>query len=268
MTIASLPMYDLPELSSATDAWWQGLARAFRTEGVDDVPDSLDRGSPHDHRWYRSDLLFSQTCGYPLTHALAGKVRLVATPAYDAEGCAGSYYCSSIVVRADDPARGLADLRGARCAFNSTDSQSGYSALRAVVAPLSRDGEFFGSAVETGSHGASLAMVAKGDADICAVDCVSLALLRRHRASALSDLRELCRSPSAPGLPYVTRGSASDELVRRLQTGLRRALADRELTPVRKQLLIAGADELPAAAYQQILTLEAAALRQGYPLVA
>src|SRR6185312_8107473 len=33
MAVASLPMYDLPELRAATDAWWKGLARAFRREG-------------------------------------------------------------------------------------------------------------------------------------------------------------------------------------------------------------------------------------------
>jgi hypothetical protein len=31
--IAALPMYDWPEIREATDAWWAGLARAFRREG-------------------------------------------------------------------------------------------------------------------------------------------------------------------------------------------------------------------------------------------
>jgi hypothetical protein len=28
MASAALPMYDLPELQAATDAWWAGIARA------------------------------------------------------------------------------------------------------------------------------------------------------------------------------------------------------------------------------------------------
>ena len=43
MTIANLPMYDLPEIRHATDDWWSGLARAFRRAGISDVPDRLDR---------------------------------------------------------------------------------------------------------------------------------------------------------------------------------------------------------------------------------
>ena len=37
MAVASLPMYDLPELREATDAWWRGLARAFAAEGLEDA---------------------------------------------------------------------------------------------------------------------------------------------------------------------------------------------------------------------------------------
>jgi len=32
MTIASLPMYDLPEIAPHTNRWWKGFARAFRRE--------------------------------------------------------------------------------------------------------------------------------------------------------------------------------------------------------------------------------------------
>ena len=109
MMIATLSMYDLPELRAATDAWWAGLAKAFRNEGIDPVPEALSRGDIDDP-WART--LFGQTCGYPLTHALEGRVRVIATPAYDCPGCDGSDYSSLVVVRKDDPAQTLADLRG------------------------------------------------------------------------------------------------------------------------------------------------------------
>ncbi|HMA14277.1 MAG TPA: hypothetical protein VKP12_05800, partial [Kiloniellaceae bacterium] len=113
---ASLPMYDLPGLESATDAWWAGLAAAFRAEGVKDVPERLTRQGDHAALWTAPDLLFSQTCGYPLTHALAGRVTLVATPIYDCAGCGGGSYRSELVVRADDAAGSLAALKGRRAA--------------------------------------------------------------------------------------------------------------------------------------------------------
>jgi hypothetical protein len=40
--IASLPMYDWPEVREATDAWWAGLARHLRDAGFE-APDRLTR---------------------------------------------------------------------------------------------------------------------------------------------------------------------------------------------------------------------------------
>src|SRR3546814_12893252 len=77
---ASLPMYDLPGLEAATDAWWAGLAAAFRAEGLHQVPERLTREGGHAALWTAPDLLFSQTCGYSLAAALAGVVPPARTP--------------------------------------------------------------------------------------------------------------------------------------------------------------------------------------------
>jgi hypothetical protein len=264
MAVAGLPMYDLPEIAGATDAWWRGLARAFRREGIAEVPDRLTRGEDLFRHWSSPDLLFSQTCGYPLIHALAGRVALVATPCYRAEGCAGPEYRSVVVVRADSAVTEPAQLRGGTCAVNSRDSQSGYNALRALVAPLSRGGRFFGRVVMSGGHRESLALVAAGEADVAAIDCVTHALLARHAPTALAGTRVLCHSAAAPGLPYVTAAGADVTLLRRLRAGLRRAFDDPGLAAVRDDLLLAGMEVLPLAAYGRIAELEAAAGALGY----
>ncbi len=62
------------------------------------VPAALERGRDRDEQWRSPDLLLSQTCGYPLTHALAGRVDLVATPCYGVRGCEGADYRSLVVV--------------------------------------------------------------------------------------------------------------------------------------------------------------------------
>src|SRR5262245_50561849 len=129
---AGLPMYDPPELHAAVDAWWQGLARAFRAEGIPDVPDRLDRGRLAHDLWAVPDLLIAQSCGYPLLRDFAGRLRYVATPRYAAPGCEGVSYCSWIVVAADSDARSIADLRHRRCSINGRDSHSGFNALRAL----------------------------------------------------------------------------------------------------------------------------------------
>lgn len=268
MALASLPMYDLPELRAATDAWWRGLARAFRQEGIADVPDTLDRRRHYQEVWRSPELLFSQTCGYPLTHALAGRVQLVATPCYLAEGCKAAEYCSVVIVGADNPAADIAALRGARCAVNGTDSQSGYNALRALVAPLAQGGRFFGSVAVTGGHRASIEHVAGGRADVAAIDCVTHALLARHHPSALAGTRVLCRTAATSNLPYVTRGQADDDLLARLRNGLRRAMTDPSLTAARDSLMLADIAVLPLSAYDSIADMESAAVAAGYRTVA
>jgi ABC-type phosphate/phosphonate transport system substrate-binding protein len=268
MAVASLPMYDLPELRAATDAWWQGLARAFGREGIANVPDALDRRASYQEIWTSPDLLLSQTCGYPLKHALSGRVTLVATPCYAAEGCEAASYCSVVIVGADNPVGAIGDLRGARCAINGPDSQSGCNALRALVAPLAERGRFFGIVAVSGGHAASIALVAAGEADVAAVDCVTHALLSRHRPAALAGTRVLCRTPSAPGLPCITREGAEDDLLQRLRAGLARAMADPQLAAARDALLLADAAVLPLAAYDRITELEDAATAAGYREVA
>jgi ABC-type phosphate/phosphonate transport system substrate-binding protein len=264
MKCASLPMYDWPEVRDATAAWWAGLARALRAEGLTGVPGELISAAEPAALWGRDDLLLSQTCGYPLTHAWSGRLQVVATPAYAAEGCEATDYCSFVLVHRDSAFAAPADLAGGRAAFNAPDSQSGYSALRAVFADHARDGRFFSQFVETGGHANSMAAVADGRADVCAVDAIVWALARRHRAPLARRLRAIARSPSAPGLPYVTAPGTSAEGLGRLRAGLRAALADPSLAAARAELLIDDMIVLDLAAYDRVLEIEAYAVAKGY----
>lgn len=255
----ALPMYDLAEVRAATDAWWRGLAKHLRAAGLDDVPEALTRNNA-EATWTSPDLLLAQTCGYPLTHDLADRVRVVATPSYDAPGYEGAFYRSLIIVGADDPAIELADLRGRRATINDYASQSGFNALRAAIAPLTEDGRFFSSVAKSGGHRFSLAMVNNGKADVCAVDGVTHALLQTHASDDLAGTRILCETPlAAPGLPYVT---ASGDLAR-LRDGVMAAADDPALAMVRKMLLISGFQILSDDAYDVIVEMERLAEAHG-----
>lgn len=256
-------MYDLPEIRAATDTWWQGIAAALTRAGVEDVPAALTRDAQVDV-WRSPELLLGQTCGYPLTHALAGIVRPVATPVYTAAGCSGAEYCSFIVVSADNAATGIADLRGAVCTYNARDSQSGYNALRAAIAPLAGGQTFFSRVFASGGHAVSIELVASGQADVCAVDCVTHALLAKHRPAALAGTRILAATAKAPGLPYVTRAGADEERLRRLREGLLAAAEDSRLAGARDALLLAGMQVLELDAYGCIDDMEEAARAAGY----
>jgi ABC-type phosphate/phosphonate transport system substrate-binding protein len=256
-------MYDFPEVRAATDAWWRGIAAALRSAGIEAVPEALSRGSDHD-LWHSPELLLSQTCGYPLTHALAGVVELVATPTYAAYGCSGADYCSLIVIAEDRPAADLAELRGGVCAISRRDSHSGYNALRAALAPLAGKGAYFSRVLESGAHAASIALVAAGKADVCAVDCVTHALIARYQPHALAGTRVIGTTERAPGLPYVTRAGVADDYLRRLRDGLREAFANPSLRDVREALLLTGMAVLGYDAYRRIDDMENTARAAGF----
>ena len=68
--------------------------------------------------------------------------------------------------------------------------------------------------------------LARGEADVAAIDCVTYALLRRCRPHAIEATRIIGRSMSTPGLPYAIRIGARPDLHRQLHAALARAFAD------------------------------------------
>jgi ABC-type phosphate/phosphonate transport system substrate-binding protein len=251
MRIAALPMYDLPEVAEETDALWRGLSSRLRAAGVEGVPQRLQRGGDPCELWRSSRLLFAQTCGFPLMHDFAGKLTVVATPCYSARGCDGPNYRSLIVVRADDLRSSVAEFRGAVAAVNSEESHSGFNILRWRVAQEGK-APFFARLERTGSHVSSLAAVRSGRADLAAIDCVTFALLERHRPSALTGVRILEETAAAPGLPFVTATSTTVDELRLLRQALMDTLADPALSDECHALLLHGAEEVPLDRYKII----------------
>jgi hypothetical protein len=160
--------------------------------------------SPPEVLWTDPDLLLAQTCGLPLATRLEGRVRVVATPRYRAQGCDGVDYRSAVVVREDSAVNSLLDLRGGRCAANDLGSNSGMNLLRAEIAPLAAGKTFFKSVLVTGSHLASAEAIVQDKADVAALDCVTWAHLQRWRPSLTDQLRVLTWSVRSPGLPLIT----------------------------------------------------------------
>lgn len=263
--LASLPMYDPPELHEATDTWWQGLARHFRAAGIAGVPDRLTRPPELHAHWRDPALLFSQGCGFPLTHDLAGQWQLVATPSYTAPGCDGIEYRSVLIVPEESNLWSLDQLRGHTVCYNSEDSHSGFNALRVTFAPLAQDGRFFGKVVRSFGHIKSLALVQAGEVDVAALDCVTYALFARHAPERVRGTRVLCETEPAPGLPYVTAAATDADTLERLRAGLDAALADPTLADVRDRLMIAGAERVSETAYGAIRRFADRAAAWGYP---
>lgn len=190
--IATLPMYDRPELRGATDALWAAIRDALRAAGGT-APDRLTRQPDLWRLWQDPTLILAQTCGLPFRARLFDRVQLVGTPDYGLPGCPAGHYNSVIIARPGPRAR------RPRLAINDPLSQSGWAALADWLATREITP---GAVMVTGSHAASASAVREGRADLAAIDSQTWRLLLRH-ADADAAL-EIARTSPTPGLPLIT----------------------------------------------------------------
>ena len=218
LPVASLPMYDWPEVQGATDRLWRAIRDQLRAEGIE-APDRLTRPADPATTWRDPDLLLGQTCGLPLVTTLPA---LTVVGAFDhrLSGTPPGSYHSVIIVHRTDPAARIGELAGASVAVNGADSQSGHAVWRHLL--RESDGvDSLGRVLHSGTHRASIQAVAGGGARTAAVDAVSWELARRHEPAA-DRCRVLHRTAPTAGLPIVTaRSSARGPLRAALDTVVR-----------------------------------------------
>ncbi len=213
----------------------------------------------------RADLLFSQTCGYPLIRELAGHVQLGRRSALQRTWLRRFEYSSALIVRRDSAFRSLADLRGKVAGFNERGSQSGYNALRHAVAPLASGAAFFSAVIQTGRHEASIDAVSAGTIDIAAIDAVTYALIARYQPARVADIRMLGFTDRVAGLPFITGAQTSGSDLAALRRALVKLFSEPELAPTRAGLLLTGCSFPPESVYDAIADQEQASLSLGYP---
>lgn len=201
--IASLPMYQRPELDQAHDDYWQLIASKLGYN----FP--LTKEGHEADLWLNPDLLLSQTCGMPYRLGLHDKVTLIGTPDYGIEGCPPGYYRSAIVVRHNDPRQVKSEFKNALFAYNGKNSQSGFAA---AYFDCQKDNFFFENTVCSGGHLNSAKMVAGGDADIACIDPVSLSYMEEFDRF-YNELRILDWTSPTPGLPYISALGADQQKI-------------------------------------------------------
>lgn len=134
-------------------------------------------------------------------------------------------YFADVVVRHDSPWSSFAELEGRTWAYNEETSHSGYNATRHRLAQMGRDRGFFGRAIATGSHEASLRLLLDGKVDASALDSTVLDLLGRQDASLVGRLRIVESFGPSPSPPWV--------IARTVPQGLRLAIRDAMLAMAR-----------------------------------
>jgi ABC-type phosphate/phosphonate transport system substrate-binding protein len=263
-------MYDWPEVREATQHLETSLqdaiseALGLNQSDIQPWPENMDLLEA----WSHPDVLLTQTCGYPLTHALKGRVRLIGAPHYAFSGCIGPRYCSQLVVRKDSQFDELEDLRGARAVFNGTDSQSGMNTFRRSVADIAGGKSFFSEVNVSGGHLLSMRSVAEDKADIASIDAVCWGLACKELPELSEQLRPIAQTASAPGLPLVTSLRISDAEAELIAEVIEAVFSSAETQKSREGLGIRGFSKLSLKDYASIPLMEQEAREMGYPELA
>lgn len=260
--LISLPMYGVRPQQDV-QPFWQMLSQQLHYYGITEINEQLFWPSDLLLHWRDPALLLSQTCGFPLVTQLHQQVQLVGAFSYQSPYCSGVYYRSLVVVREDEDGEQLSDFRHRVVAYNSTDSQSGYNALRALIAPLAANGRFFSRGIASGGHYRSIAMIQQRQADIAAIDCVSFALLQRANPSAVAGLKIIAQTDAAPGLPLITSLTTSAEQLIRIRQAISATVNSPEATYAKDNLLIRGFSILSWSDYDVIKQMQEKAFASG-----
>jgi ABC-type phosphate/phosphonate transport system substrate-binding protein len=265
MRSASLPMYPLPEIASATAIFWDELRVRLIAGGLD-IDDVVFEDSPANTRQQIGpDVLFTQFCGYPLFKLFRDQGVVLATPSFAFAGCDGPYHCAFFVVRAEDPAVKLEDLRGRVFGCNSRLSNTGMNLPRLTLARIAEGRSFFRSVVMTGGHLASLVHLDRQTIDVCSIDCVTWGLFQKFRPADAVRYRILERTASSPSLPYVTSTATDSRMLEALRKSLDAVFSDPATAIMREDLGLTAVSQLTTSAYERLADYEKEAADLGYP---
>ena len=267
MLIANARMYSAT--AQAATAWRALLEWVIERAGVDCQAIDYPPPKPMASLWARPDLGCAFICGYP--YALASpKPTLLAAPVPSPQAYGGKpVYWSDLVVRADASWVKLDDVFGRRLAYTTEDSQSGYQAARALLAPYARAGRLFSATVGPliTPRGVAEAVIG-GEADVGPLDSYAHDLIRAHEPGLAAKLRTIATTPPTPIPPLVAAPGIAMAEAGRLRAALLDIAQAAELRSIRDALLLDGFVEVKQGAYSVLLDRAGDADRYGYPRLA
>jgi ABC-type phosphate/phosphonate transport system substrate-binding protein len=239
--------------------------------GVPCTPIDHPAPLPLESLWSRPDLGCAFMCGYPLARTEPQPVALAAPVPSPARYQHKAVYWTDFVVRDDSPLRTITDTFGARMAYTTKTSQSGYQAPRRFLAPYARErgGRLFASLVGPLVTPRNVAeAIAAGGADVGPLDSYAHDLLRRYDPALAARLRTIASTPPTPIPPLVATSTIDTEVARRLREALCAVGAADEIASLRDDLLIEGFVAADARAYAPLLAESEEADRLGYSSLA
>lgn len=262
---ASLPMYCLPEMADANAAFWIALQQRLRAKGVDTTDVELDSDARSVPEGIGPRIFFTQICGYPLFKHYRDQGIMLATPHYALPGSTGPTHRAFFMVRVDDPAERLEDLRGRIFGCNSLLSNSGMNLPRLSLARIAGGRPFFSSVVMTGGHVGSLERLGDRSIDVCSVDNVTWGFFRKFRPVVAQRYRILDETVTSPSLPFVTSVKTTASDAASIAEALHEIMDDPQAADLRGTLELAGVSVPDVGAYERLAGYEREAADLGFP---
>lgn len=226
-----------------------------------DIAVELVEDIPWQERQTRLDIGTIQVgwiCGLPYAWRAdrGDPIELLAAPVMQGDRYQNQpVYFSDLVVRRDSPFHSLEDLRGARWAYNESRSHSGCYLTRYELAQRGKGSGYFGIAIGSGSHQASLQMILEQSIDASAIDSTVLALELQRQPELGDRIRIIDWFGPSPIPPWII----STQVPPSLRDSLRAALLTMHTDPAGQAVLAAGLiDRFVAvrdADYDQIRTM-------------
>ena len=250
--VASLPMYDAGDLAAANDELWSVVRERVEQRGLRDLPHALTRNVPTSELWSSEGLVLSHICGYPFA-CRRDQLAIVGAPVYAIDGCTPTEHRSFVVVGARSRFAGLGDLARSTAVVNELESVTGRHLLGDALADVGADAGFFGDVSISGSHAASLTAVARGEADVAAIDCVTHHHLARQAPDLVRQTRILHVTRAAPMPPFVIARACGEVAASLVAEALRSAIDDPRLHEARAVLGLVGIASPHAATYDASL---------------
>jgi len=267
--IANARMYSIDATTAA--AWRVLLEWVAGQSGVSFQVIDYPAPQPLPELWKRADLGCAFMCGYPFA-TTKPRPTLLAAPVPSPAAYGGRpIYWTDLVTAVDAPIDNLHDALGKRMAWTTEESQSGWHAPRALLAPYAKrhEGPLFAETVGPLVTPRNVALaIAEGRADVGPLDSYAHDLLRRHEPKLASRLRVIARTPATPIPPLVAAPDMSPGDARRVRDALL-AIEDTDgLAAARESLLLSGFAEVPASAYDVLVENAIRADSLGYPRIA
>lgn len=237
-----------------------GERLGMQTQFVDAMP-----WQERERRFDLGEIDVCWMCGWPYAiraDSPSAGLELIAAPVMAAPRYLDRpVYFSDVVVRADSGFHSFTGLRGASWAYNEPMSHSGYMVVRQFLASQNIYGGFFGSAIRSGSHAASIDLILNRSVDGSAIDSTVLEATLRRRPELRSFLRVVDTLGPSPAPPWVVRSS----LPRHLRDALRKEFLgmheSAEGTAILRQAAVLRFEAVTDAHYDPIREMAAAGVQ-------